>query len=353
MSAIKLSSVYSIARSYALRGMLLEYTTYEDLSNSRNLREVIDRLRTTIYGNLLAEPPTPLNAENLERTFQSNLIDVEYSLIEYVPKAEFLEAYFLRHLYRNIKTILKARASGISYEEISRKINLRAEEHLKVRDLVVKALAEKELESSVEALRGTPMYKDLQNALGVYLKEKDPLVFETSLDRSFYEQLLNSIKKMKRDERKPLLSLLAYEVDGYLITAALRSKIWNLTPAETRRFMLPSGVRVDGKKIEKIVQATSPEEIFEELRDTEYEDFLKVIDASNLLGAIISIESWFKEEIIKKARKTFLQDIFKLAVIYSFIKLKEVEVRNLSAIAFGIEYGLTPSQILENIEKVI
>ncbi len=353
MSATKLSSLYSIVRSYALKGMLLEYSTYEDLSNSKNLEEMIDRLRTTIYSVVLVESPKPLNAESLEKIFQTNLIDVEYSLIKYVPKARFLESYFLRHLYRNVKTILKARAVGTPYEEIARKINLRAEEYLKIRDLVVKALAEKDLESTVETLRGTPFYKDVQDALEIYLREKDPLIFETFLDRSFYERLLSSLKKMKRDERKPLQSLLAYDVDGYIITAVLRSRVWNLTPAEARKFMLSSGIKINGKKIEKMIQAASIEEILSELKDTIYEDVLKNIDASNMLRTIAFIESWFKDEVIKKARKAFLQEIFKLAVIYSFIKLKEVEVRNLSGIAFGIEYGLTSSQILENVRRTV
>jgi len=353
MSTTKLGSLYSIVRSYALKGMLLEHSIYEDLSNSRNLGEMVDKLRATIYGNVLVEPPKPLTSENLEKIFQTSLIDIEYSLVKYIPKAIFLETYFLRHIYRNLKIILKARALGTPYEEVSPKINLRAEEHLKIRDLVVKALVEKELENTVEALRGTPMYRDLSNTLEIYQKTKDPLIFETSLDRSFYEQLFNSLKKMKRDERKPLRSLLAYEIDGYIVTTALRSRLWNLTPAEARKFMLSSGVKIDGKEIERIVQATNIEEIFRELEDSYYKDLLKIVDLSQPLRTVTSIESWFKEESIKKAKKTFLQDIFKLAIVYSFIKLKEVEVRNLSAIAFGIEYGLTSSQILENIRRVI
>jgi V/A-type H+-transporting ATPase subunit C len=333
--------------------MLLDYSIYEDLSNSRNLGEMVDKLRPTIYGNVLGEPPKPLTSENLEKIFQTSLIDTEYSLIKYIPRAVFLETYFLRHIYRDLKIILKARALGTPYEEVSPKINLRAEEHLKMRDLVIKALVEKELESTVGTLRGTPMYRDLLNALEIYQKEKDPLVFETSLDRSFYEQLFYAIKKMRRDERKPLESLLAYEIDGYILTAALRSRLWNLTPTEARRFMLSSGVRINGRMVERMVEATNTEEVLRELEETCYGSLLKIVDLSQPARTVTSIESWFKEESVRKAKKIFLQDIFKLAVIYSFIKLKEVEVRNLSAIAFGIEYGLTSSEILGNVKRII
>lgn len=353
MLTTKLNSLYSIVRSYALKGMLLEYSIYEDLSNSKSLGEMVDKLRPTIYGNVLTDPPKPLTSENLEKIFQTNLIDVEYSLIRYIPRAVVLEAYFLRHVYRNLKTILKARALGIPYEEITPKINLRAEEHLKIRDLIVKALVEKDLKTTIETFKETQIYPDLQGALKVYEKEKDPLIFETSLDRSFYENLLNALKKTKKDERGPLRLLLAYEIDGYILTAFLRSRLWNLTPAEIRKFMLSSGIMINNKKIEKIIQATNMEEFLRELEESYYEDLLKIVDPYNPLKTITLIESWFKEESIKKAKKAFLQDIFKLAILYSFIKLKEVEIRNLTAIAFGVEYGLTSSEILETVKKVI
>ncbi|MCS7126350.1 MAG: V-type ATPase subunit [Aigarchaeota archaeon] len=353
MSSIKLGALYSIARSYALRGMLLEFSQYEDLARSKNLEEIIDRLRPTVYGETLTEIPKPLNSENLEKLFERNLIDIEYSLIRYIPKARFLETYFLRHVYKNLKIVLKSKTQTTVSEELYSKMNLRAEEHLKIRDLVVKVLAEKDLESSIKALEGTPMYKDLVFALELYNKEKDPLIFDTSLDRSFYEQILQALRKMKKDERPPLQRLIAYEIDSYIITTALRSRFWNLTPAETRRFMISSGIKLNSSKVENLVKATKVDEVLRELEDTDYQRIVKMLDPSQILKTIIDVENWFKEELIKEVGRTFLKNIFKQAVVYSFIKLKELEVRNLSAISFGVEYGLSSSEILENVRKVV
>ncbi|MEN2974120.1 MAG: V-type ATPase subunit [Candidatus Caldarchaeales archaeon] len=353
MSSVKLGKYYSIARSYALKGMLLEFSIYEDLARSKNLEEFVDRLRTTVYGQALTEAPKPLNSENLEKIFERDLIDVEYSLIRYMSKAKFLETYFLRYAYKNLKLILKAKAQLTTYEEVYSKINLRAEEHLRIRDLIVKALAEKDLETAIKTLEGTPIYRDLEFALEVYGREKDLQVFETSLDRSFYENLLQSIKFVDRDEKKPLKSLIAYEIDGYLVTTALRSRFWNLTPAETRRFMIQSGIKLDSKKLERMIQATKIDEVLMVLEDTDYQRIIGMVDPSQILKTINIVDSWFREELIKRAKRTFLENIFSQAVVYSFIKLKEIEVRNLSALAFGIEYGLPPSEILANVKRVI
>lgn len=351
--AIRVGNLYSIVRSYALKGMLLDQAFYEDLAGSRSLEELVDKLRPTPYGPAVAELHHPLTSGALERAFTSNLIDVEYSLLRAIPKPGALEAYFRRHIYRNVKTVLKAKAAERPHEEVSATLNLRAEEHLGIRDLVVKALAEKGVAEAAAALKGTPMEEEALNAVEFYEREKDLLVFDTSLDRAFYRQLLHSLRKMKRDERKALEPLIAPEVDGYLVIASLRSRLWRLTPAETRRFLLNEGVKLRKKDVEAMAQASTIQEVLAALKETEYEEVLRGLETEPPLRAVIDVEKWFRERVLREARKAFLRSVFRLAVVYAFFRLREEEVKNLSAIAFGIERGLPPSEILEEVSRVV
>ncbi|MEM1776264.1 MAG: hypothetical protein QW079_04990, partial [Nitrososphaerota archaeon] len=59
---IKLGKLYPIVKSYALKGMLLEYSTYEELAKSRTLEEFLEKLRPTIYGQYITEIPKPLTS---------------------------------------------------------------------------------------------------------------------------------------------------------------------------------------------------------------------------------------------------------------------------------------------------
>ncbi|MCF8885481.1 MAG: V-type ATPase subunit [Nitrososphaerota archaeon] len=349
---IKLGKLYPIVKSYALKGMLLEYSTYEELAKSRTLEEFLEKLRPTIYGQYITEIPKPLTSRNLEKIFENSLIDIEFSLIRYLPRPVFFETYFKRHIYKNMKTVLKAKALGIGYEEIYHGLNLRSAELLGVRDVLVKMVAEKDLEKAVETLKKTPFYKDISQALELYNKEKDPLVFEVFLDRYFYENILSELKKINRDERKSLSEIVTYELDCYLITASLRAKMWGLTSAEMRKFMLPQGINLSKKDVEKLIQAMKIEEVLGEISKTVYEDVLRNIDTSKPVLLVDSVEKWFRERLLKTVRKTFLESIFKQAVILSFIKLKEFEVKNLSAISFGIEYNIPVSEIMENVAKI-
>ncbi|MEM1776357.1 MAG: V-type ATPase subunit, partial [Nitrososphaerota archaeon] len=183
-------------------------------------------------------------------------------------------------------------------------------------------------------------------------KEKDPLVFEVFLDRYFYENILSELKKINRDERKSLSEIVTYELDCYLITASLRAKMCGLTSAEMRKFMLPQGINLSKKDVEKLIQAMKIEEVLGEISKTVYEDVLRNIDTSKPVLLVDSVEKWFRERLLKTVRKTFLESIFKQAVILSFIKLKEFEVKNLSAISFGIEYNIPVSEIMENVAKI-
>ena len=60
--------------------------------------------------------------------------------------------------------ILKGKALGKSYEELLPKINLRAEELVGRRDLVVKALVAQDLDEAVSVLSGSEFFEQASKA---------------------------------------------------------------------------------------------------------------------------------------------------------------------------------------------
>ena len=82
--------------------------------------------------------------------------------------SSILSAYFLKHVTWNLKIVLKGKALGKSYDELLPKINLRAEELLGRRDIVVKALVSKTLDEAIGALAGSDFAEDAKS--GGYLQ---------------------------------------------------------------------------------------------------------------------------------------------------------------------------------------
>lgn len=343
-------NLFSIVRAYGLRGLLISQRLYEDLIASKDLDELAEKLRPTLYGRCLKELQRPVRLEALEKALKTCAVEDEYRLIHEIPKPGALEAYFTRHLYRNLKIVLKRKALG--EEAVPTSICLRAEELLHLRDIVVKAMAEKTLRDAAEALKHTPLSSEVLHAVELYEQEEDILVFDTVLDGAFYRRLLGSFKKTPRGERGSLRRVMAPEIDGYLVLAILRSMAWGLTPAETRKFLVEEGVEINKKALQQMLKAEKPKEVLKPLMPTTYWKKLEKISAESFLEMAISAEKIFKEIELERVRQAFLRDIFKLSVVYSIIKLREEEVRNLSAIAFGISHKIQPQEIFQSLSKI-
>lgn len=349
----KPGKLYSIVRSYGLRGLLIPKRLYPDLVSSRSLEELVEKLRPTLYSECLKQLPKPITSLSLEKALKSCAIEDEYKLLRALPKPGALEEYFSRHLYRNLKHVLKGKALGMGAEEVAAALCLRAEELLRIRDLVVKALAEESLEEAVEALRDTPLHREAEAAAELYAREEDPLAIDVALDAAFYKRLMRGLEKTPRADRRSLRRLIAPEIDGYLVSAVLRSMGWELTPAEARRFLLEEGVELSKNHVERMLQAESPKEVLKVLEPTGYARALTGLSAESPMGLAAEVEERFREVQVERSRKAFMRDVFKLSVIYAVVRLREEEVRNLTAIAFGIENSLSPNVIMDSLSEVV
>ncbi len=345
--------LYSVSKAYALKGFLLPHRVYEELASSRTIPEILERLRPTRYGVCIREEGERLDSLEFEKLVRSCTIDDEYRLIREVDRPGALEQYFRRHLYRNLKHVLKGKALGRTQDEIMRAMTLRAEEHLRLRDIIIRALAEATLESAAESLANTPLGRYAEESVKLYEREEDLLVFDTVLDGAFYRELLQGLKNTPRAERKPLRKAMAAEIDGYIASAIVRSKSWELTAAEARRLILEEGVEITGELVSRMLEAETPQAVLEALRETPYRRLTTAAPTQSFHELALHLEERFREYSMEVSRKTFLQDIFKLSVIYGLIRLREEEIYNLTAIAFGVEQGLPPHRILESLRRVI
>ena len=118
-------SVYASVKSYSLRGKLLTREDYQMLAESRNLDELMTRLRNTVYENVVAETPKPYTARGIEASIRGHLAYVHYNIARTVGNAPILNAYYMRFIVSNLKAVLKGKALGKTQEEIESQINLR------------------------------------------------------------------------------------------------------------------------------------------------------------------------------------------------------------------------------------
>jgi V/A-type H+-transporting ATPase subunit C len=345
---------YLMAKCFAEKGLLLQRAVVETLAESKGLEDLVGRLKGTPYNEVVSKLTRPYTSDKLEMAFREHLVFTHYSLIKVSPRPSFLTAYYIKHIVRNLKTIAKGKALGLSYEEIASKVNLYAEELVARRDLVVRALSAPDLAGLVQTLANTEFSQEIFKAAELYREKGDLRVFDTYLDKAFYTLILNEYNKLTKrtiylkrrpiKEQEKVRPLISIDIDGYNILSILRAKIWDLTTPQTRELVVDAAFNIPKKKLEAMIAAANLNEALKKVAETPYG---KLIPAG-VVGeeAVRRLESELETYSYKQAIKAFPWQISGLGVALALIKLKEAEVRNLSALAFGVEQGLSAKEIM-------
>lgn len=342
--------VYSATKSYGIKGALLPFQIIEDLAESRNLSEMIDKLRPTIYGKTVSELSGPVDADRLELTFRKHLVELHHDLAKVSKRSEIVRAYFMKHLARNLKIVLKGKALAKGYDEIARFIDLRAEELVGRRDLIVKAYSARDLSEAVETLRDSEFGAEAEAATELYRREPDLAVFDLHIDRAFYGLVFRAYRRLPTSERGKCRPLVSVDIDGYNLLAIIRSKVWDLTSAETKKFLLDSGVDIANKTLEVMVEAANVPDVVKLLERTNYRKYFRDITVDKDLPA--RVENTLSLLGYRRAVMPFTHDVFGVSVVLGAIRLKELEVRNLSLIALGVEQGIGSKVIMEKLLRI-
>ena len=166
-------NVYASVKSYSKRGKLLKKSDFQTLAESRDLDELMTRIKNTIYGDSIIEVQKPYTSQGIESALRSHLADTHYSIAKSVGNSGVLDAYYMKFIVSNLKTILKGKILGKSQEEIETHVNLHAEELIKQRDIVIKALVAKDLEEAVASLSSVEFSEEIVKAVALYNDKKN------------------------------------------------------------------------------------------------------------------------------------------------------------------------------------
>ena len=112
------------------------------------------------------------------------------------PGGELLSAYYLKHIARNLKIILKGKALGKSETELEEYVDLYTEELIGRRDLLVKVMTADTLQDAVDSLSGSEFYKDIATALKMYNDNPQINIFDVYIDKAYHTQLVNTYTEL-------------------------------------------------------------------------------------------------------------------------------------------------------------
>ncbi|MGA7044293.1 MAG: V-type ATPase subunit, partial [Nitrososphaeraceae archaeon] len=227
MSKISMpAKIFGTVLSHGLKGRMLTKSELQTLAEARDMEELVTRMKNTVYLDAFAKLTKPYTAEKIEGALKEYLVNAHAKMVNITGGSGILNAYFIKYITWDLKIVLKGKALGKSYEELLPKVNLRAEELVGRRDIIVKALVAKNLEEAVAAISASEFGEDAAKAAAVYKEKGDLRIFDTYLDHVFYHDLGRA---MTAESQSPDVKKVAStDIDSYNVLAVLRGKFWGL-----------------------------------------------------------------------------------------------------------------------------
>ena len=323
-------NVYASVKAYSKRGKLLSKSDFQTLAESRDLEELMTRIKNTVYGEAVADVQKPYTSQSIESALRSKLADIHYSIAKTSGNSGVLDAYYMKFIVSNLKLILKGKVLGKSQEELETHINLHAEELIKQRDVVIKALVAKDLEEAVASLNSAQFGDEIAKASALYNEKKNIQIFDTYFDKILFQHLSGA---MKNYADKEATKLVAMDIDFYNILSVIRGKFWGLQEDQIQDLIISTGPPAK-ELLGRMMAASTVRDAFNELSSTKYKELIP--QTENELDSIAEFERAFEMLIYHTSLRSFTK-MFSFATIVGITKLTSFEVRNLAAIAFAIE----------------
>jgi V/A-type H+-transporting ATPase subunit C len=328
------------------KSQLLSKQKLERLTDCKTLTEIASELGQTVYGKKLGQMTPPYKTNDFERVFRENLIDVCIKMVQNTPDfvSEFLKTYLLKFEQENITTILRAVSIGLPYEEITSKLYLSVEKFLKRQEVILKAANALQVKSVIDALQTTTYGPSLITGLQKYEETGSTKYFDILLDRLFFEKLGQSLKDLPKNEQEIASFYVSRENDRFNILTLLRAKLLGYDPHWIRMALSRDVYNVPQQTIEAMLMTKDFESAFNIVKQSYYKKlFVKAETPEETLSAT---ERAFRREIFQHVQKINIGDPFNIGSPIAFIVKKEIELRNLTAICLGIEYGKKKADIL-------
>ncbi len=339
--------IFGTVLSHGMKGRLLTRNELQTLAEARDIEELVTRMKNTVYLDVLSKLTKPYTAEKIEGALRENLVNNHVKMVSIAGGSGVLNAYFEKYITWNLKLILKGKALGKSYEELVPKINLRAEELVGRRDTVVKALVAKNLEEAVAALTGSEFGEDAAKAAAAYKDKGDLRLFDIYIDHVFYRDLGRALTI--ESQSPEVKNIVAVDIDSYNILAVLRGKYWNLSQNDIDDLIVATTSKVPKDTLQKMINIEKISEAITELGNTVYKDIIPQ-SATDDINAIMQLEASFESLQLKKVISSF-RTMFSVGIMVAALKLMMIEVRNLAAIASGVEQKVPAESIMTNLVK--
>lgn len=290
---------------------LLTSENLKRLIDTDDLKEALKSLNDTKYGQYLQKLDRP---EDYEKVLSKMLLNSYKDMIKISPDKNLVKYLEEKYNFHNLKVLVKELIQDEDYKSIYIDIG-------KIDLVNIKRNLKEDIKTKDEYLAYA------KKALDIYKENKDPQDIDLSLDKDFYEKLLEDAKKL---DYESLIKFTKERIDLTNLKALLRIK------GQGQSIDLLEKALIDGGNIEKNLfrdslnaeKSSYPNLFFKEKIYSQVKEALEESDLNKTMQKI--------EKIIDNHLMNFAKESKKVSygpeVIMGYLISREMEVKNLRII---------------------
>lgn len=333
----------TVAKIHAIHGKMLTRENYHEMIGKRSVSELAEYLKRVYrFKETLCDiDPNAIHRGLLEELLKKNNFDTyvrlcDFQRLDNVPFYNFMvQKIEVEQIIETVNRIFnnhtdESLANVPGYIKKHSKINL-----LELRS----AENMHELE---KALKGTPYLKliskiPVDEEIGI-----DYVECERMLITFYYSRLIKYVEdSFFKKEAKQLKDIILMEIDMINIRNAYRKKkFFNYDSDRIKKTQIPFS-KIGKRRMNTFYEKDSAEEMLEFLKKTSY--------CRGLTESLDYVEINLQSVFSKYLKHMIARSTSAPVVLYAFMKLCDMEVKNIIHIIEGIRYNVAPETIEKNL----
>jgi len=335
------------AKLRARLSLFLTDDQFRQLAAAQDLETLYGMLGQTRFAPLARELSHTQDMTSVESRLLSHELATYKMVLEHtrgVPK-QVVEVMMSHHEVAKLKVLLRlwhtkdARAEHLAYPGVIC--------HPLPSESIRHARSTEEL---VDLLDGTPYARPLKMAAAAYVSEGNLFYLESALDVDYYGRLWAVVNKLSFGDRTRARSLVGLEIDIENIRWMLRLQHYYKMPlGQMLALLIPNGDRVDEVFVRRAAAGADFKGVIASTVGGLVSDFPDVIPVETEVASLEMMEEVLWHYYLGEVRRGMHGYPFTITTIIGYLKLAEVERRNLVCALNGKRYKLAPSEIERNL----
>ena len=334
---------YVYARIRARMGDILSEGRLRALIDAENKDDLLALLIDSPYKGKLTRL-TSKDLKNIESALKEELID-QYLMVIRSTKGEIRDIFveILRKFeVKNLKTIIRAKTVATVSGESPLFFPVESFFGRKLSNLM-----EAESIEGVVKLLEDPYKEALEDVFPEYEKSKKVLILENALNNEIFGAIWERTEGLRAEDREIVRRIIGTEFDMANIMTLLRCKSERIEEKEIRSFLSPYAYAFDfdSAKAKAAMSAETVDSAIRSLPSPYKEELEKAIPSYQEGRQLLTFEYALTKFLLKTIKNTLKTYPINIGTIIGFLYLKEMEIKNLSAIAVYKENEIPAEEI--------